>query len=74
MSHQLFPSLDAATEQALRESIRRFGVLVPVVRDQHGQVIDGHHRSRIAGEEGVKFRVEPLDSWPAAMAVERYAA
>lgn len=61
MSHQLFPSLDVATEQALRESIRRFGVLVPVVRDQHGQVIDGHHRSRIAGEEGVKFRVDVVN-------------
>lgn len=61
MSHQLFPSLDVATEQALRESIRRFGVLVPVVRDQHGQIIDGHHRSRIAGEEGVKFRVDVVN-------------
>lgn len=56
--HQLFPALDSATELALRESIRRFGVLVPVVRDQHGQIIDGHHRSRIAAEEGVEFRVD----------------
>lgn len=54
----LFPALDAATEAALRESIRRFGVLVPVVRDQHGNTLDGFHRSRIAGEEGVKFRVD----------------
>lgn len=59
--HQLFPALDPATELALRESIRRFGVLVPVVRDQHGQIIDGHHRTRIAGEESVTFRVDVVN-------------
>jgi ParB-like chromosome segregation protein Spo0J len=54
----LFSALDGATESALRESIRRFGVLVPVVRDQHGRTLDGHHRSRIADEESVKYRVD----------------
>lgn len=54
---QFFPALDAATESALRESIRRFGVVHPVVVDQHGRIIDGHHRSRIAGEEGVEVPV-----------------
>jgi ParB-like chromosome segregation protein Spo0J len=54
----LFPALDGATEAALRESIRRFGVLVPVVRDQHGNTLDGFHRSRIATEENVRFRVD----------------
>lgn len=57
---QMFPALDAATEAALRESIRRFGVLVPVARDQHGRTLDGHHRSRIADELGVKFRVDVI--------------
>lgn len=55
---QLFPVLDPATDAALRESIRRFGVLVPVAKDQHGRVLDGHQRSRIAGELGVDFRVD----------------
>lgn len=54
----LFPALDAATEAALRASVERFGVLVPVVRDQHGRTLDGHHRSRIASELGVKFRID----------------
>jgi ParB-like chromosome segregation protein Spo0J len=54
----LFDTLDAPTESALRESIRRFGVLVPVVRDQHGRTLDGHHRSRIADEEKVSYRVD----------------
>lgn len=55
---QLFPALPPAIEDALRYSIRRFGVLVPVVKDQHGRTLDGHHRSRIATEENVKFRVD----------------
>lgn len=50
MTFQLFPSLDPAIEAALRESIRRFGVLVPVVYDQHDRLLDGHNRQRIAAE------------------------
>lgn len=52
---QLFPSLDPATEAALRASIEKWGVLVPVHKDQHGRIIDGHHRSRIADELGVDY-------------------
>lgn len=52
---QLWPMLDAATESALRASIERWGVLVPVAKDQHGRTIDGHHRARIADELGVKY-------------------
>lgn len=58
---QLFAPLPDAVESALRASIRRFGVIVPVVKDQHGRTIDGHHRSRIAEEEGVKYRVDTVD-------------
>ena len=56
---QLFPPLDAATEAALRSSIRRFGVIYPVVVSKGpwrpGVTIDGHHRSRIAKELGLRF-------------------
>ncbi len=54
---QLFPVLDPAVEAALRESIRRFGVLVPIAVDQHNRMIDGHHRKQIADELGVKYAV-----------------
>ena len=49
---QLFDALDPATEAALRASIERFGVLVPVAVDQDGNILDGHHRRRIAAEVG----------------------
>lgn len=57
-SYQLFDALPAHIESALRDSIEEFGVIVPVVVDQNGQVIDGHHRSRIARELGVDCPVE----------------
>lgn len=50
MTFQLFPVLDPAVEDALRESIERFGVLVPVIYDQHDRLLDGHNRKRIAEE------------------------
>ncbi|MDG4784330.1 DUF4326 domain-containing protein [Micromonospora sp. WMMD1102] len=56
--YQLFDVLPAHIADALRASIERFGVLVPVVRDQHGNTIDGHHRARIADELGVEYRVD----------------
>src|SRR5580658_8329736 len=42
-----FPPLDAATEAALRASIQKFGVMVPIVVDPKGNVIDGRHRLAI---------------------------
>lgn len=50
---QLLPPLQGPVEQALRASIERFGVLVPVAVDQHGELIDGHNRQRIAREFGI---------------------
>lgn len=57
---QLFPALDPAVEAALKESIRRFGVLVPIAKDQHGNILDGHHRARVAAELGVSCRVDVI--------------
>ncbi|ASU81540.1 hypothetical protein CDO52_00915 [Nocardiopsis gilva YIM 90087] len=50
---QLFDALPPHIEDALRASIRRFGVLSPITRDQHGRILDGHHRVHIAEEEGI---------------------
>lgn len=47
---QMFKPLSQAIDAALRASIQRFGVIVPIVVDQDGQVIDGHHRRHIALE------------------------
>lgn len=52
---QLFDALPPHIEDALRASMRRFGVIVPVVRDQDGRIIDGHHRVRLAEELGIAY-------------------
>lgn len=53
MTYQLLPPLTADDEDRLRTSIRERGVEVPVVVDETGTVIDGHHRDRIARELGI---------------------
>lgn len=58
---QLFDALPAHIEDALRASIERFGVLVPVVVSQDGEVLDGNHRQRIARELGIDFKVSVVE-------------
>lgn len=56
MSHpQLFEALAKPIEDALRASIRKFGMLVPIAVDQHGAILDGRHRKRIATEVGAQL-------------------
>ncbi len=50
---QVMPVLDADVRAALRDSITRFGVLVPIAVTPEGQIIDGHNRWEIAQELGV---------------------
>lgn len=55
---QLFSALSPEKYEALKSDIRRHGVLVPVEVDQHGQILDGHHRVQAWSElraEGVKI-------------------
>ena len=54
-AYQLFADLAPAVEAALHDSIDRFGVLVPVAKDQHGNILDGHQRARLADELGLKY-------------------
>ncbi|MBP0634245.1 ParB N-terminal domain-containing protein [Cupriavidus sp. AcVe19-6a] len=51
--YQVMPPLDDEQYAELRESIRRKGVLVPIDVDEFGNVLDGHHRQRIARELGI---------------------
>lgn len=53
-TYQLMPPLLPSEHAALTESIREHGVQVPVLVDEHGVTIDGHHRQRIASELGVE--------------------
>jgi transposase len=58
------PALDKRTETELRESIKSRGVVAPVIVDQHGAIIDGHNRQRIAAELGQDIPVHAIDVSP----------
>ncbi len=56
--YQIFPSHAKNEFEKLKRSIAKDGVLVPVVLDQHGNIVDGHHRVLAWNElraEGVKL-------------------
>lgn len=53
MSYQLLRPLNKAERDALKESIRTTGVKVPIEFDEHGAVLDGHHRLAICQELGI---------------------
>ncbi len=44
--YQLFPSLSEAAFRRLKADIAKRGVLVPIERDENGELLDGHHRVR----------------------------
>lgn len=49
----LLPPLHPGERDALSASIRAWGVVTPIVVDQHGTVLDGHHRKAITTELGL---------------------
>jgi ParB-like chromosome segregation protein Spo0J len=51
------PALTPAVREALTDSIKEWGVICPVVKDQTGYVLDGRNRIEIADELGVSYDV-----------------
>ncbi len=56
-TYQVMPPIGAATMDALRSSIEKYGIIVPIVVDHEGNVVDGHQRLEIANELGIHFRL-----------------
>lgn len=62
MKYQLFDPLPPDDFAALKADIRERGVLVPVEMDEHGDILDGHHRVQAWQElrtEGVNLADYP---------------
>lgn len=53
--------LKHAEREELRQSIEAHGVRYPILVDQHGTIIDGHHRWAIAAEMGLDCPVLACD-------------
>jgi len=55
---QALPPLSPDEYAALEKSILDHGVLMPILVDEHGVVIDGHHRQKIAREHDLPCPTE----------------
>ncbi len=55
---QVMPPLTTDELVALEADIVARGIVVPVVVDQHGRILDGHHRQQIAARHGLECPVE----------------
>lgn len=53
LRYQLLPPLSEDEYASLKADIEARGVLVPVEYDDHGKVLDGHHRVRACAELGI---------------------
>lgn len=51
---QPMPDLTEDQYDALRDDIAKNGVIVPIVLDQRGRLLDGHNRRKIAAELGLE--------------------
>lgn len=51
---QNMPPLSAEEYSALEQSIKDHGVQVPIIVDENGTVIDGHHRQKITQDLGIR--------------------
>jgi ParB-like chromosome segregation protein Spo0J len=52
--YQVLSDLAPWEYEALTSSIWRYGVILPVVQDEFGHVIDGHQRRRACRELGIE--------------------
>jgi hypothetical protein len=51
---QPMPELSAEQHDALKADIVLRGIVVPIVVDQHGRILDGHNRVRISEDLGIE--------------------
>jgi hypothetical protein len=64
-----------AEEAALQESMRLYGFIGAIVKDQYGRILDGHHRQRIArlSGRGVPYTITQVRDDAHAMEIARAA-
>lgn len=69
--YQVLPPLTPQEYATLRASIERDGIQYPVIKDENGVTIDGHHREAIANDLGIECPVEAVSGLTEQEKVER---
>jgi ParB-like chromosome segregation protein Spo0J len=59
--YQFLPSLSLDEYEALRESIRKYGVIQPVIVDENNAVIDGYHRVKVCKELEIEYPTRVIE-------------
>jgi transposase-like protein len=52
--YQVMRPLTQIEREKLVESIKQYGIKNPIIMDENGDIIDGHHRDEIAKELGIE--------------------
>lgn len=63
VTYQMFDELSETEYARLKEDIRRRGILIPIEVDENGEILDGHHRGRIADELGIEAPTVVRSGW-----------
>ena len=50
------PEISQSDYESLKASIKEDGLFVPIILNQHGIILDGHHRYRACHELGIEPR------------------
>jgi ParB-like chromosome segregation protein Spo0J len=58
MTNNLPPNPTPWDYEALKESIRRWGVILPIVQDEEGSILDSHQQVRACQELGIENYAE----------------
>jgi ParB-like chromosome segregation protein Spo0J len=72
--YQLLDPLPPDVYEALKADIAETGMVYPVVLDETGAVLDGHHRKRIAEELGIEYPATVLPGLTEEEKVDRSLA
>jgi len=54
---KILPPLSKEEYEALKNSIKKEGLLIPIVVNEENTIVDGHHRYKICKELGISVRV-----------------
>ncbi|MDR1979044.1 MAG: helix-turn-helix domain-containing protein [Synergistaceae bacterium] len=60
-TYQFLQPLQLDEYEALRESIRKYGVIQPVITDEDGKIVDGYHRAKVCKELGIDYPTRVME-------------